>query len=169
MCHQELHLVGQNAPVAQNEVFPQARYVGRVQKRHVGLLGGAATLAVVAGAAGRDNVHPVVNAVLGKGNDVLAGQVLFMEMVAAIGADVAVTGKKLAICQAWLEIEGVDVGNTPRANDAVDRDDGLLTRNCIVATMEHRDFTTGFPAHLARGVMNHRLLKRNPRLGQPLG
>lgn len=51
MRHEELHLVGQDAPVAQDEVFPEAGDVGRVEQRHTGLLGGTTALAVVAGAA----------------------------------------------------------------------------------------------------------------------
>jgi hypothetical protein len=55
---------------------------------------------VVAGAARGDHVHPVVAAVLRKGNDVLAGQFIFMEMIAAVGANVAVAREQLAVGQA---------------------------------------------------------------------
>jgi uncharacterized repeat protein (TIGR01451 family) len=91
--HQELHLVRQDAAVAQDEVLPQAGHVGRVQQAHAGLLGRAAALAVVAGAAGRHHVHPVVLAVLGEGDDVLAGELVLVELVAAVRADVAVAGE----------------------------------------------------------------------------
>ena len=67
MRHQKLHLIGQDTAVAQDEVFPQAGHVGGVEQRHMGLLGRAAALAVVAGAAGGDDVHPVVAAVLREG------------------------------------------------------------------------------------------------------
>jgi len=33
MRHQKLHLVGQDAAVTQNEVFPQAGHIGRIQER----------------------------------------------------------------------------------------------------------------------------------------
>ena len=49
--HQKIHLIGQDASVAQDEILPQAGHVGGVEQRHVGLLGCARTLAVVAGAA----------------------------------------------------------------------------------------------------------------------
>lgn len=49
--HQELHLIGQDAPVTQDEVLPQTRHIGRIQQRHVCLLWSAGALAVVAGAA----------------------------------------------------------------------------------------------------------------------
>ena len=70
MGHQEFHLIGEYAAIAQNKVFPQAGDVRRVEQGHVGLLGRAVALAVVAGPAGGDHVHPVVNAVLRERNDV---------------------------------------------------------------------------------------------------
>ena len=73
MRHQKLHLVGQNAAVAQNEVFPQARHVRREQERHMGLLGRAVAFAVVAGTAGGDHIHPAIHTILGERNDVFAG------------------------------------------------------------------------------------------------
>lgn len=51
MRHQKLHLIRQDAPVAQDEVFPQAGHVGGVEQGHAGLLRGAVALAVVAGLA----------------------------------------------------------------------------------------------------------------------
>jgi len=169
MRHQKLHLVRQDAAVAQDEVFPQTGHIGRVEQRHVGLLGGAVALAVVAGAAGGDHVHPGVDTVLGKRDDVLARQVFLMEMVAAVGADVAVAGEKLAVGQARLEVEGVDVGHAAGADDAVDGDDGLLAGGGIVAAAEHGDLPTRLPAHFVRRVVDDRLLQRDPRLGQALG
>ena len=68
---------------------------------------------VVAGAAGCDHVHSGINAILGKRNDVFARQVFLLKMVAAVGADIAVTCKQLAVGQAWLEVEGVDVWAHP--------------------------------------------------------
>ena len=70
MRHQKLHLVGQDAAIAQDEVFPQARYVGREEQGHVRLLGRTVAFAVVAGAASGDHIHPVVHAILGEGDDV---------------------------------------------------------------------------------------------------
>ena len=69
---QKLHLVGQDAPVAQDEVLPQARHIGCEKQRHVRLLRSAVAFTVVAGAAGGHHVHPVVHPVLGKGDDVFA-------------------------------------------------------------------------------------------------
>jgi len=93
MRHQKLHLVRQNAAVAQDEVLPQAGDVRRIEQRHIRLLGCAVAFPMITRAAGGDYVHPVVHAVLGKGDDVLAGQVRFMESAATVGAKIAVSDK----------------------------------------------------------------------------
>ena len=165
MRHQELHLVRQDTAVAQNEVFPQARHIGRVEQRHMRLLGRAAALAVVAGAASRDHVHPGVYAVLGKGNNVFTRQIALVEMAAAVSADIAVANKELAVGQARAQIERVDVGHATGADDAVDVNDGLQPGARVVSAVEHRDFAADFPAHFVRGVMRDRLFQRNPGLG----
>jgi hypothetical protein len=167
--HQKFHLVRQDAAVAQDEVFPQAGNIRRVQERHVRLLGGAAAFAVVAGAAGGDHVHPRVDAILSERNDVLARQNLFMEVLAAVGADIAVARKEFAVGQAWLEIEGVDAGHALRADDAVDGDERLLARHGVVAAPEQRHLRAHLPTHLTGSVVEYGLLKADPRLWQPLG
>jgi len=71
---QKLHLVSENAPVGQEQVLGAIRFEGHGQKRHVGLLGTARSLAVVAGLAGGNHVAPAVFATLGQGPDVIPGQ-----------------------------------------------------------------------------------------------
>ena len=87
-----------------------------------------------------------------------------MEVVAAIRADVAVTGEELVVGQARLQIKRVDVGHALGADDAVDRDDGLLSCDGIGAAMKHRHLAARFPAHLVGRVVKDRLLQRYPRL-----
>ena len=55
--------------------------------------GGAVGFARVAGPASSHDIHPVVSPVLCKRHDVFARQLTFMEIIAAVGADVAVAGK----------------------------------------------------------------------------
>ena len=105
---------------------------------------------------------------LGKGHDVFAGELALGEMVAAIGADVAVAGEELGVGQARAQVKGVDIGHALGADDAVDRDDGLCTRDGVVPAMEHRDLLAHFPADLVSGIVQHRLFERNPGLGQTL-
>ena len=158
MGHQKLHLIGQDAAVAQNKVFPQAGHVGRVEQRHTRLLGGAAALAVVARAAGCHHIHPSVHAFLSKGHDVFAGQFGLVIGVAAVGAYIAIADKQLGVGEAGAKVKGVDVGHALGANDAVDSDDGLLSGDGVVSTMKHSDFAAGFPTNLVCRVMQNRFL-----------
>jgi len=48
MCHQKLHLIGQDSAVSQNEIFPQAGYVRGEEQWHACLLRCSAAFAVVA-------------------------------------------------------------------------------------------------------------------------
>jgi hypothetical protein len=167
--HQELHLVRQNAAVAQNEVFPQAGHIRRVQQRHVGLLGRAAAFAVVAGATGGHHIHPGINAILRKRNDVLTRQVFFVKVITAVGAEIAVAREQLAIGKPWLHIKRADIGHALGADDAVDRDDGLLAREDVMATVKRDNARPHLPAHFIGRVMQHGLFKADPRLWQSLG
>lgn len=169
MGDQKLHLVRQNPPVAQDEVFPEAGYIGRVEQGHARLFRRAGALAVVAGTAGSHQIHPVMAAACGDGHDVFAREVVFVEDPAAVGTDAAVACEQLAVGQARLQAVRIDGGRTARADDAVDVDDRLAARDGIVATAETGDFPAGLPAHIVRRVMQRRLLQRNPGLGQPLG
>jgi hypothetical protein len=92
---------------------------------------------------------------------------VFVKQIAAVGADVAVAREQLAVGQAGTQVEGVDVGHAAGADDAVDRDDRLLTRDGVVPAAEDSNLLPGFPAHLLGGVVDHRLLQRYPRLRQP--
>ncbi len=167
--HEEFHLVGQNAPIAQYEVFPQAGHVGGIKQGHAGLLRRAVGFAGVAGTAGGDDVHPMVMSVLAKRHNVFSGEFAFVEMVAAISAQVAVAGKQLGIGQPRAQIEGVDVGHALGADDAVDLDDGLLSGDGVVPAMKNGDLCPGLPAHLLGGIVDDRLFERNPGLWQSLG
>ena len=123
------------------------------------LLWRAAALAVIAGSAGGDDIHPVVDAILGKRQDVLARQDFLTVLNTAIRADVAIPGEQLAVGQARLEVEGIDVGHALGANDAVDGDDRLLAGLGVMPAMEYGDLAPGLPAHLIRRVVDHGLLK----------
>ena len=48
MCHQKLHLIGQDSAVSQNEIFPEAGHIRGVKQRHACLLGRATAFAVIA-------------------------------------------------------------------------------------------------------------------------
>jgi hypothetical protein len=97
MRHQKLHLIRQDPPISKNKVFPQTRNVRRVKQRHMGLFWRAVAFPVVARSASRHNVHPRINTLLRKRNNVLTGQIGFMEMVAAISTYIAISDKQLAV------------------------------------------------------------------------
>ncbi len=169
MGHQELHLIGKNTPIAQDEILPEVGDIGSVQQGHVGLLGCTAALAMVAGPAGRHNIHPDINAILRKRDDVLARQAFFGVLLTTISAYVPIARKQLAVSQTWLQIERIDVRHTLGTDDAVDRDDGLLARSRVVATVKNGDFSARLPAHLPSRIVNDGLFERDPGLGQSLG
>ena len=113
------------------------------------LLGGAVAFAVVAGAAGCHHVHPAVLALLRERDDVLAGQGLLGEVITTVGTQVAVARKQLAVGQARLEVEGVDVGYATGADDAVNANHRLQAGDGIVAAAKDGDLATGLPTHFA--------------------
>ena len=82
-----------------------------------------------------------------------------MEMPAAVGAHIAVAGEELAVGQAGLEVKRVDAGYALGADDAVDGNHRLLTRDGVVPAPEPGDLGAGLPAHLSSGVVNHRLFE----------
>src|SRR5258706_1969255 len=92
---QEVHLVGEDAAVGENQVLGLVRDVGRVEKFHAGLLRQAVALAAVAMAAGRDHVHPGVAPAARERLDVVARQAEIAELAAAVAAHVAVAAGEL--------------------------------------------------------------------------
>ena len=134
----------------------------------MGLLRGAVALSVVTGPTGRDDIHPCVQALLRKRNNVLASELTLVKIAAAVRANVSVAHEEFAIGQARAQVEWVDVRHSPRANDAVDTNHRLLTGDGVVTPSKNCDLATGFPAHLAARVVDHRLFQGNPGLGKPL-
>src|SRR5258706_13218585 len=99
MLAQELHLVGEDAAVGEDQELGAVGNVGRVDELHVRLFGGAAAFLLIARAAGRDDVHPMVPSAARHGQDVIAGEPEGREVAAAEGADETVAVEKLAVVQ----------------------------------------------------------------------
>src|SRR5687767_1336034 len=93
---QELHLVGEDAAIGEDEELRAVRNVRGVEQLHVRLFRRAAALPLVAGAARRDHVHPRVAPAARHGQDVVAGQPVVREVAAAEGAHEAVAVEELA-------------------------------------------------------------------------
>ena len=98
----------------------------------------------------------------------LAGEFCFMKSLAAISTHVAIANEQFAVGQAGPEFERIDAMNAAGANDAVDLDDGLLSRDGIVTTVKNSNFLARFPADIFGCVIDHSLFQRNPRLRKPL-
>ncbi|MNG16618.1 hypothetical protein D3C84_1005490 [compost metagenome] len=92
----------------------------------------------------------------------LAREFVFVEMAAAVGADVAVAREQLAVGQARTLREGIDARHALGADDAVDRDLRLLARDRVMAATEHGHLCAHFPADFVRRVVDHRLFQRYP-------
>ena len=102
MRHQKFHLVRQNSSIPQNKIFPQTGHIRRVKQGHIGLLGRAAALSMVAASTGGNHIHPGIDAFLCEGNDVFSGKFLLMKTVATVSAHIAIPDKQLAVGQAWF-------------------------------------------------------------------
>src|SRR2546430_11329236 len=94
---QELHLVGENAAVGEDQVLGLVRNVGRVEQLQAGLLRQAVALVPVAVPAGGDDVHPGVAPAARQRRDVVARQPEVAELAAAVRAHVAVAPEQLAV------------------------------------------------------------------------
>src|SRR5512139_4199817 len=81
---QEGHLVREDAAIAEDETLAAAYRVRHVQQRHVRFFWPAVALARIAGAAGGDDVGPLVAAAARYRQDVFDGQFAFGEVVSAI-------------------------------------------------------------------------------------
>ena len=89
----------------------------------------------------------------------LARQFFLVRILTAVSADVAVAREQLAVGQAWLEVEGVDVRNALGADDAADSDDRLLARDGVVAAAKACHLRAHLPPHFLGGVMQNGLLQ----------
>ena len=97
MRHQKLHLIRQYPTISKNKVFPQTRDVRRVKQRHMGLFWCPVAFSVVARSACCHDIHPRIDALLRKWNDVFTRQIGFMEMVAAVSTYIAVADEQFSI------------------------------------------------------------------------
>ena len=91
--HQEIHLVRKDVAVHQDQVLSSGRHVRDVKQLHVRLLRGTAVLMLVAALTCRNNVHPNVQSTLGLWLDVVTSQVVGMEVLATVSANLAVTAE----------------------------------------------------------------------------
>src|SRR5712691_3491555 len=117
---QELHLVGENAAVGEDQVLGLVRNVRRVEQLQAGLLRQAVALVPVAVPAGGDDVHPGVASAARQRRDVVARQPEVAELAAAVRAHVPVAPEQLAVVQRRHVVEAFRCQRL-----ALDGDDGV--------------------------------------------
>jgi len=94
---EEVHLIGQDVPIAEDQVLGLIRNMRRIEELHARLLRSATGLALVTRATGGDDVHPDIATTLDHGYDVVAGQSLAGEGMAAVATSVAVALEEFAV------------------------------------------------------------------------
>lgn len=99
---QEGHLIGKDAPVAENETLIAADGVGNIEQRHARFFWTPVALAGVARATGGNHIGPFVTPAPGYRDDVFDGQIRFIAVRATVGAHVAVTREQAVFAQAHV-------------------------------------------------------------------
>ena len=170
MPRQKVHLVNQDVAVAEDQVFRFIGYVRCVQELHAGLLGGATAFSLVAGSAGGDYIHPDIAPALGYRHDVVACQAQAGQPFAAVGADVLIAVKQLAIVEwrhlvemATIECAALD------GDDAVGADFRALASHAADAAMDGEAVLADAPGHQILGVVEARVLPRYPAMWDAMG
>ena len=143
---QELHLVGQDLAVTQDERFIPVRHVRHVVQSHPSGFRRAISLAVVARLARGHEVGPGVGATFRARHDVLHVELVVAETLRAVRADVAVAGQQHVLRERRDMIEAAD-----HEVPALDRDDRagadrrLLTGRTLRAASKHELVRTNGP------------------------
>ena len=94
---QEFHLVGENFSIGQGKIFRPIRDVWHGKQGHMGLFRFTVALTRVTTAAGRHHVRPFIFATSGHRDDVVPGQVRFMEITATVHAQVCIAQEQFPI------------------------------------------------------------------------
>src|SRR5258708_5350531 len=166
MLAQELHLVGEDAAIGEDQELGAVRNVGRVDELHVRLFGSAAAFLLVARAAGRDDVHPMARPAARHREDVVAGEPEGREVAAAECADETVAVEKLAVVQWRYLVETLD-----RERLAANRDDRIgggaraFPRAVAMPAVDRERFAPCFPSYTFLGVIPNSLLPGDPSVG----
>ncbi len=96
---QELHLIGENAPITEQQILGPGRGEGHREQRHARLVGGAVVLAAIATAAGGHHIGPDIPAPARDGNDMVTGEFADGKMFATVHAEMMIAMKQCLIGQ----------------------------------------------------------------------
>src|ERR1700728_1490864 len=127
VCQQVFHLIREHAPALEEDVLRVCPGEGHGDQLHLRLLGRARGFLIVAAAAGRHHVHPVVGAALAEGADVIARQLARREAHAAVHADVGIAPEQRLVVErrhiVVARVAGI-AGVAHGRNDGVDFEPG---------------------------------------------
>ena len=161
----KVHLVCQDAAVGQDQILGFVGYIGGEQQLHAGLLWRAATLALVAGAAGGHHVHPDVLAALGNRVHMIPGQTAAGKAIATIGADMAVPLEQFAIGEGrYLVQRAATQGLAADGDDAVSTDGGALAGDAVDAAVEGETVVADAPGHHVPSIIEACMLPVHPAM-----
>ena len=186
---QEFHLIGENAPITEQQILGPGRGEGHREQRHVRLVGGAVVLATVATAAGGHHVGPDIPALARDGNDMVTGEFAEGEVFATVHAEMTVAMKQGLVGQCrranaalMTATDGDDRMNVELRENATAAADAAVSGKeripqCpgnITSDIMGRGFFPGFPGHgtttdvkaqheVHRLSVSHRLLEASTK------
>lgn len=142
----------------------QARHIRQIHQRHPRLFRRPVPLAPVAGAAGRDAVHPAVLPLAGHRLNVFPRQLLWMKPMPAIRADMPVAGEEFGIGECRRLPPGAAGNRAADRDDGVQLDAGLQPGDPLIAAAQHMARLAQCPGDCVAGVEHGGFLGRDPGL-----
>ena len=123
MREQEFHLIGQNAPALEINIFRIGRCKGHCDQLHAGLFRRLASLMVIAAPASCDDIGPSVHAALAQRPDMITRQFPGHERGRAIHAEIRIAAEEsLVIKRRYIAITpgGAAACLSDRSHDGID-------------------------------------------------
>ncbi len=99
LSQQELHLIGENAAIAEQQILRPGRRKRYRQQGHLRFVRSAVVLATVTTAAGGHHIGPDIPALARNGNDVVTGQFADRKVLATVHAEMMIAVKQGLIGQ----------------------------------------------------------------------
>jgi hypothetical protein len=166
MSGEEIHLVRQDVTVRQDKVLGLVWHIGGKQQQHARLFGRTPGLALIAAAAGGDDIHPDIGAALRYRFDVITGEALRAEFIAAVAAYLAVAVEQFAVGEWWRLVQtACRQGLALDGDDAVGSDRRALTGDAGVPANEGETFLACIPGDQIFCVVEERMLPSDPAMG----
>jgi hypothetical protein len=150
---QERHLVGQDAPIAEDEALVAADRIRNIQQRHPCLFGPAVALARIARPTGGYYVGPFMPSAARHGHDMLDGQMQLVEPVPAVATHVAIARKQPMFGQTNMGMADREAMATADHHDRARQKLGTQSRAFLISTAHREKVLSQVGDDLARGVI----------------